>query len=195
MIVKDIPIPTGHLFTCLGEKGELETLSIGDYGKKHNIKADFLGYSNEINGVPNVPTMPLSEKWVITLSTQYGCAMKCAFCFPPGTSISTPRGQVLIENIKKGDEVYSFNSGNASIDIVSQVMASHFEGEMIGIELENGVILEVTPEHPILTKQNGNYTWMCAKDLTEQHDIILNNSIENIHNKYFCISIMEKNIC
>jgi 23S rRNA (adenine2503-C2)-methyltransferase len=83
MIVKDIPIPTGHLFTCQCEKGELETLSIGDYGKKYNIKADFLGYTNEINGVPNIPTMPLSEKWVITLSTQYGCAMKCTFCDVP----------------------------------------------------------------------------------------------------------------
>ena len=76
-------LPTGYLFTDDYQKGQLETLSIGDYGKKHNVKADFLGLTDEIHGVDNVPCMPLSEKWVITLSTQYGCVMKCNFCDVP----------------------------------------------------------------------------------------------------------------
>lgn len=76
-------IPTGYLFTSECERGQLETLSIGDYGKRHNVKADFLGYTNPINGVPNTYCMPLSEKWVITLSTQYGCPQKCTFCDVP----------------------------------------------------------------------------------------------------------------
>ena len=42
-------LPTGYLFTDTYSKGELETLSIGDYGKAKNIKADFLGYTKEIN--------------------------------------------------------------------------------------------------------------------------------------------------
>jgi 23S rRNA (adenine2503-C2)-methyltransferase len=77
------PIPTGYLFTDDYSKGKLETLSIGDYGKKYNVKADFLGYTKPIEGVPNTYCMPLSEKWVITLSTQYGCPMKCNFCDVP----------------------------------------------------------------------------------------------------------------
>lgn len=76
-------IPTGYLFNDEYLKGKLETLSIGDYGKAANIKADFLGYTRELNGVPDSECMPLSEKWVITLSTQYGCAMKCNFCDVP----------------------------------------------------------------------------------------------------------------
>lgn len=76
-------IPTGYLFTGDYSKGKLETLSIADYGKKHNVKADFLGYTDEIHGVPNIDCMPLSEKWVITVSTQYGCAMNCTFCDVP----------------------------------------------------------------------------------------------------------------
>lgn len=76
-------LPTGFLFTNQYSKGELETLSIGDYGREHNIKADFLGYSREINGVPNIQTKPISEKWVMTLSTQYGCRMNCRFCDCP----------------------------------------------------------------------------------------------------------------
>lgn len=83
MIIQKYPIPTGYLFKGEYDKGLLETLSIGDYGKHHNVKADFLGFNNEIHGVPNTECMPLSEKWVITLSTQYGCPMKCTFCDVP----------------------------------------------------------------------------------------------------------------
>jgi 23S rRNA (adenine2503-C2)-methyltransferase len=81
-------IPTGYLFKDKYSRGELETLSIGDYGKKYNVKADFLGYTKEIEGVPNVNCMPLSEKWVITLSTQYGCLSKCNFCDVPNVKYS-----------------------------------------------------------------------------------------------------------
>lgn len=81
--MKTYELPTGYLFTDEYQKGQLETLSIGDYGKRHNVKADFLGLTKEIHGVNNVPCMPLSEKWVITLSTQYGCIMKCNFCDVP----------------------------------------------------------------------------------------------------------------
>lgn len=81
--MKKHTIPTGYLFTDEYSRGQLETLSIGDYGKHHNVKADFLGFNREIEGVPNVECMPLSEKWVITISTQYGCPMKCTFCDVP----------------------------------------------------------------------------------------------------------------
>lgn len=76
-------LPTGHLFIDEYSKGKLETLSIGDYGKDKNVKAEFLGFNKEINGVANGNIMPLSEKWVVTLSTQYGCPMDCVFCDCP----------------------------------------------------------------------------------------------------------------
>lgn len=82
-IIKNIQVPTGNICVMNGEKGNLEFLSIGDYGKDANIKADFLGITRELNGVPNGEIMPLSEKWVITLSTQYGCSMNCKFCDVP----------------------------------------------------------------------------------------------------------------
>lgn len=90
-------LPTGYLFTDEYSKGKLETLSIGDYGKRHNVKADFLGYTKEIEGVPNTECMPLSEKWVITLSTQYGCPMKCTFCDVPKVEW---RGNASFEDLK-----------------------------------------------------------------------------------------------
>ena len=96
-INKTFPIPTGYLFIGDYDNGQLETLSIGDYGKPYNVKADFLGYYDEIEGVPNTYCMPLSEKWVITVSTQYGCVMKCAFCDVPNVNWG---GNATLEDLK-----------------------------------------------------------------------------------------------
>ncbi len=76
-IKKKIVVPTGEIYTAIGEKGMLEFLTVGDYGKNANIKADFLGITRDLNGVPNGEPMPLTEKWVITISTQYGWERKC----------------------------------------------------------------------------------------------------------------------
>lgn len=82
-LLKTIKVPTGEIYTAQGENGVLEFLTVGDYGKEANIKADFLGITRELNGVPNGEVMPLQEKWVITISTQYGCSMNCKFCDVP----------------------------------------------------------------------------------------------------------------
>ena len=82
-ILQNIIVPTGNILIGEGKKGLLEFLSIGDYGKAQNIKADFLGHTDEINGVTHGEIMPLEKKWVVTVSTQYGCSMDCAFCDVP----------------------------------------------------------------------------------------------------------------
>lgn len=96
--MEKIKIPTGYIIVDEYRKGKLETLSIGDYGKSKNIKADFLGYTNEINGVPNGECIPLQEKWVITLSTQYGCPEKCTFCDVPKVGF---KGNATVDDLKK----------------------------------------------------------------------------------------------
>lgn len=68
---------TGKIF--VDTKNKLEFLTVGDYGKENNIKANFLGYNKEINGVKNTD-VDLTDKWVATISTQHGCPMKCSFC-------------------------------------------------------------------------------------------------------------------
>ena len=82
-IIKNIQVSTGNICIMEAEKGNIEFLSIGDYGRNLNVKADFLGLNEEINGVPNGKIMPLEEKWVITISSQYGCSMMCKFCDVP----------------------------------------------------------------------------------------------------------------
>lgn len=99
-ILKNIKVPTGNILIVHGEKGrELECLSIGDYGKQANIKADFLGLTEEINGVRAKEIMPLTEKWVITISTQYGCSMRCKFCDVPkvGPGFNASKRDILMQ--------------------------------------------------------------------------------------------------
>lgn len=82
-ILRNIKVPTGNILIVSGDKGKLECLSIGDYGKEANLKADFMGLTRTIERVEHQKMLPLTEKWVITISTQYGCSMGCKFCDVP----------------------------------------------------------------------------------------------------------------
>ena len=78
--MKIINTHTGKIY--VDDEHKLEFLTVGDYGKENNIKAEFLGLHREINGVKNTD-VDLTEKWVATISTQKGCPMKCKFCDCP----------------------------------------------------------------------------------------------------------------
>jgi 23S rRNA (adenine2503-C2)-methyltransferase len=87
-IIKNIKVPTGNICIVNGELNKnLEFLSLGDYGKSNNIKADFLGLKDEIHGVEHTELLPLEDKWVITISSQYGCSMGCTFCNVPKVGV------------------------------------------------------------------------------------------------------------
>jgi 23S rRNA (adenine2503-C2)-methyltransferase len=75
-IIRRLTVPTGDILIVETRRGLLEVLSLGDYGKDVNL--------NQNKEVPDgLPLLPLSEKWVVTLSTQYGCSMGCTFCDVP----------------------------------------------------------------------------------------------------------------
>lgn len=60
----------------------LEYLYVWDYGKENNIKANFLWYTKRIDKVIH-KEVDISEKLVITISSQKGCPMNCNFCDCP----------------------------------------------------------------------------------------------------------------
>lgn len=60
----------------------LEYLYVGDYGKENNIKASFLGYDKRIDKVEHKP-VDITDKLVVTVSSQKGCPMDCNFCDCP----------------------------------------------------------------------------------------------------------------
>jgi len=79
-ILKNIKVPTGNILIVKGDNGLIEMLSLGDYGKQVNLKCDALGLTRDIERVLHTQMLPLETKWVITVSTQYGCSMGCLFC-------------------------------------------------------------------------------------------------------------------
>jgi 23S rRNA (adenine2503-C2)-methyltransferase len=82
-IVRNLKVPTGNILIVEGDKGKLEMLSLGDYGKDVNLKCDAMGLTRDIDRVEHTTMLPLEDKWVITISTQYGCSMGCSFCDVP----------------------------------------------------------------------------------------------------------------
>lgn len=175
-----IKIPTGFLFVDEYSRGKLETLSIADYGKAVNVKADFLGLTNEINGVPNAVCMPLSEKWVITLSTQYGCSQKCRFCLPPTAKILmhdlTYKEVQYIdfddkvicnvngkENKNKKSKQYATLS--TTISKVTGLHKRKYDGLMYKLTTKTGKVLTCTDEHPVAVKYKSRILFQEAKEL------------------------------
>lgn len=75
-ILKRFKVPTGDILVVQGENGPIELLSIGDYGKEVNLNQDVVVGDSR-------PLIPFERKWVITISTQYGCSMRCSFCDVP----------------------------------------------------------------------------------------------------------------
>ena len=106
METKIVKTHTGKIYVDI--KNRLEFLTVGDYGKENNIKANFLGLTKEINGVANTK-VDLSKKWVATISTQKGCPMKCKFCDVPKYgfygNVSIKELSYQIETIIKNEEV------------------------------------------------------------------------------------------
>lgn len=93
-ILQHLKVPTGDILVVEGALGKLELLSLADYGQQVNL--------NQHKPVPDgLPLMPLTEKWVITISTQYGCSMGCEFCDVPkvgrgiNAALSDLQGQLL----------------------------------------------------------------------------------------------------
>lgn len=101
---------TGKIY--VDHSKQLEFLTVGDYGKENNIKADFLGLHNEIHGVKH-HDVDLSKKWVVTVSTQKGCPMRCQFCDCPKFGF---HGNVTCDELEYEVETAIQNEGVTTTD-------------------------------------------------------------------------------
>lgn len=102
------------------------------------------------------------------------CSIGCAFCLTENTLIKSKEKNIPIKDIKIGDIVYSYNEIAKKFELkpVIEVYKRKFEGTLIQIELENGIILECTPNHKIFTSNRG---WIEAENILESDDILLYN--------------------
>lgn len=189
--MKKYKLPTGFLFVDNYTKGELETLSIGDYGKARNIKADFLGHTRELHGVENGNIMPLQEKWVITLSTQYGCAMKCRFCLIPYSPIlMSDYTTKPIQDIEIGDTVIAnmdlkenknrsnlYASKSTKTAKVTGLHKRVYDGDIYVITTESGNTISCTKEHPIASEYKTRIKFKDASELLIGDNILTSRDI------------------
>lgn len=103
-------VPTGEILVGQGSRGSIEFLSIGDYGKDANLNKDIIVEDG-------LPMIPLTDKWVITISTQYGCSMGCQFCDVPrvGPGVNCTlhdMQQMVLEGLKRFPDVTYSNRLN-----------------------------------------------------------------------------------
>lgn len=93
-ILQNINVPTGNILVVEGEKGELELVVLGDYGKEINLNQD-----KDVSDFH--PLLPLTDKWVITISTQYSCRMCCKFCDVPRIRDFYENNNTTFEDLKQ----------------------------------------------------------------------------------------------
>ena len=110
----------------------------------------------------------LSKHPRISVVLGRGCGGRCTFCLPAGTLISLPEGLCAnIENVKVGEYIATLSG----VGLVQETF--HREAnELIVLEMESGKVLELTPEHPVLTHNRG---WVNAGDLREGDDVVEEN--------------------
>lgn len=161
-MIKEFKTRTGAIY-C-DTKKKMEYLYVGDYGKENNIKADFLGFKKEINQVPH-HDVDLTDKMVVTISTQKGCPMNCMFCDCPkvkfGGNVSTVElAEEVINSIKFSGCKYTkrFNlhlarMGEPSLNADNVLHFLEYDLKtIVNLEMKADVI------HPV-------FTTMCPKGL------------------------------
>ena len=104
-------------------------------------------------------------------------------CLPDYYEVVTTEGPVrldyLYEQYSKGKEIYvkSFDSDIISKDVkkVNEVTSNNYDGELILFELENGKVIECTPEHLFPINREGKITLVQAKDITYDDEFFIDS--------------------
>jgi RHS repeat-associated protein len=85
-------------------------------------------------------------------------------CFAEGTLVSTPNGEVPIEQIAVGDQVYSYDEETGEEHPAEVVALHHRDVTELWLLQVGGETIETTDEHPFYVVGQG---WTRAKDLRE----------------------------
>ena len=85
-------------------------------------------------------------------------------CFSEETLIRTPNGYVKIENIKKGELIYSYNllTGEIELKPVLEVLKTYNQGNTLKLKFKENVEIETTFNHEFMTSDG---EWITAEEL------------------------------
>lgn len=152
-------------------------LSRNYYSVWENLKTTRLDLGEEIK-------LPYERSEFYDVGITEKCNAMCNFCFTPGMKVITSSGEKNIEDISIGDEIISFNFQNNSKEIhpVNQLFERDYSGELVSIELENGKIIKMTPNHRVFVINKG---WVEAKDLKETDKLYNSRKIRKIVKENF----------
>jgi len=103
-------------------------------------------------------------------------------CFVAGTRIETPQGNVAIESLKSGDQVYSFDVKTEKLvpTLVSKLLRREVQDRW-QVTFANGTILEVTSEHPFWDPVLNKYRPIKDFKINDQALVVGNDGIkENV---------------
>lgn len=98
----------------------------------------------------------------------------CDECLRRNSLIKTNKGEIPIQDVKAGDLVYSFSGETNTIELQpvlntwTNLQKSNGCNYFLEIELENGNVLQVTPNHKIYTKRGK----VRAEELTLEDEVI-----------------------
>lgn len=130
----------------------------------YNLKTTRFG-----EGVASELEPDKAEFYDVGIGTQ--CNAGCDFCFPSNTQIATKDGSKNIENIVKGDFVYTINkNGNLELNEVTQIFEREYDGELYTFEFEDGSKLTCTPNHKIYINGLG---YVSAEDISTSFDAFI----------------------
>jgi group I intron endonuclease len=88
----------------------------------------------------------------------------------PDALVDTPFGPRQIQHLQKGEIIYGYNEETQRrAQTVVEDIVSRRKDEYLEVELENGHVLKLTPEHLVFTKNRG---WVEAQTLTPADDLL-----------------------
>ena len=98
-------------------------------------------------------------------------------CVTGDTIVNTNKGNIKISNIvnrfNNGEqfEIWSYNENNSNVELkpLYNAQKTKENAEILKIETENGSIIKLTPDHLVLTEEDG---WIEAAKLTINHTLL-----------------------
>lgn len=143
--------------------------------KELKLQDGFGGYSS-----PRMSSEVLDCSMPLTFDQYNFCHYKCQYCVIKGTKIAVDGKGEKIQNLKRGDAVYSYNIEKEKIEKDKVISTMEREvNSLLEITLENDKVLHITKEHPVFTTNRG---WIKAGDLNKKDDVVYIKTVGSVYN-------------
>lgn len=133
------------------------------------------GYTTGIGGCAACTTQIYTSTDPCTFMTlNTSCYVNVGGCFKKGTKILTPSGEKNIEEIKKGDIVYSYDLKSKKLvenTVVKPVAHKNFKDPAVVLSLSDGTKVDVTTNHPFYSPKHKQFKFL--RDLKVGDKVLL----------------------